>query len=116
MISQRAALRNNPHHRLASLPMPIYLYEYLDSDANPREQVELMQKMSDPPLAVHPDNGRPIQRIVARPSVKGLVDSRGDAMLKDSNLEKMGFTKYVRSEKGTYEKTAGRQGPDLLRP
>jgi hypothetical protein len=33
--------------------------------------------------------------------------------LEDKNLERLGFTKYVKSDKGGYEKTVGK-GPDSL--
>lgn len=95
--------------------MPMYQYEYVLDDGEGGEPFELFQKMAESPLTVHPDDGRPIRRIYTAPNVGGKWSE--SAMQKSSNdnkkLEKLGFTKYVKSGDGTYEKVVG-QGPKQI--
>lgn len=51
--------------------MPIYEYEILDKDGNSTgEFVEIIQKMSEDPLSVDPENGKPIRRVICAPTVR----------------------------------------------
>lgn len=92
--------------------MPIYVYETIGGQ--PPERFEFFQKMSDPPLERHPETGQPIRRIPATPSVrgKGRASQSTKKMLSDSNLERLGFSKYVKTDDGKYERAVGK-GPDL---
>ncbi len=96
--------------------MPHYTYEVILEDDEPGQLFEVLQKMSDPPLTVHPETGQPVRRVISAPfvSTKGLSDG---AMAKkigdDKKLESMGFTKYV-NEGGKLKRTAGK-GPDMLK-
>lgn len=96
--------------------MPIYVYETLPEDG-PIERFEFFQKMSDEPFTHHPETGQPIRRVPASVSVGGKgggASPSSTELPSDSKLEKMGFTKYVKTDTGKYEKTAGKQGPDKL--
>lgn len=67
---------------------------------------DVLQKLHDARLTACPECGAPVERRLSAPhTIMG-----GDHLLKESNLEKNGFTQYKRSGKGHYEKTAGR-GP-----
>ena len=94
--------------------MPFYVYE-LDTDEKSPQRFEFFQKMSDPPLTRHPETGQPIRRIPTVPSVprKGYAAQSTKKMLSDSNLERLGFTKYVKTDDAKYEKAVGK-GPDLI--
>jgi len=56
----------------------------------------------------HPETGVPVRRVFGTPNApRAWTDSQGKAAVSDSNLAAKGFTKYVKSGDGTYEKTAG---------
>src|SRR5215471_6646668 len=95
--------------------MPLYLYELITDDDSPGEQFEVFQSMSEPPLTSHPQTGRPVRRVLCAPAVGGRWSDSAMAksVADDKKLERMGFTKYVKSGDGTYEKRAGK-GPDLI--
>ncbi len=46
--------------------MAVYEYEILGPDGQARGIYEAEQKMSDPPLARHPETGEPLRRILTR--------------------------------------------------
>lgn len=93
--------------------MPIYVYEVIRSGGG-GEVFEVHQSMSDEPLTRHPETGQPVRRIVQPPLIGGKHSStRERNLLSDNNLSKMGFTKYVKSGNGSYEKSAG-SGPSSL--
>ncbi len=94
--------------------MPIYVYELADADSP--ERFEFFQKMSDPPLTEHPETGQPIRRVVTAPHVATKYSPQSTKkLLSDKNLDRLGFTKYVKKDGGGYEKTIGR-GPENLSP
>lgn len=95
--------------------MPFYVYEVVRSDGEPGEQFELMQRVSDPPLTEHPETGEPVQRVIQPPFVGGRWSDSAmhRSVADDRKLDRLGFTKYVKSGDGTYEKRAG-QGPDVI--
>ena len=94
--------------------MPIYEYEAIVDPDEEGQRFEFFQKMTDPPFTEHPVTGVPIRRVVARPNVAGkYYDSSSKQMLSDNNLERQGFTKYVKTGDGSYEKTVGK-GPDNI--
>lgn len=95
--------------------MPLYVYEVVLPDGTGGEAFEVLQGMADAPLSAHPETGEPVRRVFGSPNApRKWTDSHGKAKLSDNNLEKLGFTKYVKSGNGRYEKTAGK-GPSMLR-
>ena len=93
--------------------MPKYVYEVLDEKGNVQERFELIQRMSDPPLTVHPETGQRVRRVFLPPWIAGkTAPMRAErALADDRQIERMGFTKYVKTDHG-YEKTVG-SGPEL---
>ncbi|WP_088252707.1 FmdB family zinc ribbon protein [Fimbriiglobus ruber] len=95
--------------------MPIYIYEVVLPDGTGGEQFETLQRMSEPVLTVHPESGEPVRRVIGVPNApKTWTDSQAKTMTSDRNLDRMGFTKYVRSGNGKYEKKFGK-GPDAIK-
>ena len=95
--------------------MPLYVYEVILPDGGGGAQFEVLQPMSDPPLTEHPETGEPVRRVFGAPNApRAWTDSQGKAKISDSNLAAKGFTKYVKTGSGTYEKAAG-DGPKELR-
>ena len=90
--------------------MPLYVYQVIEADGSEGEIFEIMQKMSEPALEKHPENGKPVQRIFAAPNT---VTKYSADKLSDANLGRLGFTKYKKAGDGHYEKTAG-SGPDTI--
>jgi len=94
--------------------MPLYVYEVVLPDGSGGDQLEVFQKMADESLTTHPETGQPVRRVISEPNApRAWTDSQGKASTSDSNLASKGFTKYVRSGDGTYEKTAGK-GPKKI--
>lgn len=96
--------------------MPIYQYEAILPDGEGGEQFEIFQSMADAPLTQHPETGVPIRRVYTAPAVGGRWSeaAAGQAVKDDRKLERLGFTKYVKSGDGTYDKVVG-QGPDVIK-
>jgi hypothetical protein len=95
--------------------MPLYLYETITDDDSPGEQFEIFQSMADEPLTRHPDSGVAIRRVFCAPAIGGRWSdgAMNRAVADDKKLGSMGFTKYVKSGDGRYEKTVGK-GPDVI--
>lgn len=95
--------------------MPIYVYEVIEEDGRDGEQFEVVQSMNDAPLTTHPESGRPVRRVYTAPAIGGKWSeaAMGRAAHDDKKLERLGFTKYVKSADGKYEKTVG-SGPDMI--
>jgi len=87
--------------------MPLYVYQVVEEDG---EVFEVLQGMSEPALTHHPENGKPVVRLLSAPNT---MRKMAPGNLSDSRLEKLGFTKYKKAGGGKYEKTAG-AGPDLI--
>lgn len=95
--------------------MPMYVYEFVGADGSGGEQFELFQKMSDAPLTVHPETGAAIRRVFVEPNApRAWTDHQAKHAVSDTNLGRKGFTKYVKTGDGTYEKAAG-TGPKKLK-
>jgi hypothetical protein len=95
--------------------MPLYVYEVVLPDGSGGEQFEVFQKMSDDPLTKHPETGKPVRRVFSEPNApRAWTERQGKAAVSDSNLASKGFTKYVKTGDGGYEKTAG-SGPKKLK-
>lgn len=94
--------------------MPLYRYQVVTDDDS-GEIIEIVQAMSDAPLTEHPETGAPIRRIFTTPNApKTWTGQNMKANLSDKNLDRMGFTKYVKSDNGKYEKVVGK-GPSKIR-
>jgi predicted nucleic acid-binding Zn ribbon protein len=92
--------------------MPTYVYETLDKKGNGTGRTfEVFQSMKDPALTRHPETGQPVRRVPQAPGIttRGHGDNKG--VLTNSNLERLGFTKYERKGKGYMERVAGKEGP-----
>jgi predicted nucleic acid-binding Zn ribbon protein len=96
--------------------MPIYVYEVLTKKGAPTgETFELFQAMAADALTKHPRSGEPVRRVIQAPNIAGKwSDIKGKAQLSNSNLERLGFTKYERKGHGYMERTAGTQGPKSI--
>ncbi|MBM4077742.1 MAG: zinc ribbon domain-containing protein [Planctomycetes bacterium] len=94
--------------------MPLYEYAVILPDGSHGPTFEVLAKIGDPPLTVHPETGEPVERIIS--SINGPMPPgdriKGD--ISDKNLERQGFTKYQKTSTGRYEKVVG-DGPDLIR-
>jgi putative FmdB family regulatory protein len=91
--------------------MPFYEYTSInDNDcAYCRDRFTVLQRISDETLTVCAICGGPVKRVISPPHVVS-----GQAhKLKESNIEKSGFTQYKKIGKGVYEKTAGK-GPGVI--
>jgi len=78
--------------------MPIYEYRHTDKIGDTCEETfEVFQKMSDDPLTECPICGEPVEKILSRTA--GGVDK-----LAPSRLKELGFSKWVKRDKGTYER------------
>jgi hypothetical protein len=92
--------------------MPTYVYEVITDDDSQGEIFEVVQSMKDAPLDAHPETGEPVRRIIQPPMIGGAHSEASEKnTLSDNNLDRLGFTKYVKSDNG-YDKVAG-TGPDL---
>jgi hypothetical protein len=93
--------------------MPIYEYEYIEGEGPEGEKIiEIFQNIHDEPLTKCPFTGNPIRRIMSVPSDK----TKSEKLPNNKRLGELGFSKYERKGKGYYERTAGSQGPETLRP
>jgi hypothetical protein len=91
--------------------MALYVYQVIEADGSEGEVFEVLQSMSDTPLAVHPDNGKPVRRLLSAPNT---ITRFAAGNLSPSRLGSLGFTQYKKAGDGRYEKTAG-SGPDLIK-
>jgi predicted nucleic acid-binding Zn ribbon protein len=95
--------------------MPLYQYEFINPDGSSGEQFEHFQSMAEEPLTSHPQTGQPIRRVLCAPAIGGKWSdsAMSRSVADDKKLDRLGFTKYVKSGDGTYEKRAGK-GPDVI--
>lgn len=96
--------------------MPVYVYETIPvGGASPR-CFEVSQRMSDPELIEHPETGEPVRRIIMAPALAlKHSSSRQRDVLSHANLSRHGFSRYQKTGQGTYERTAGKDGPSHIR-
>jgi len=96
--------------------MPTYVYGVIlsEDDDTVGETFEVEQSIKDAPLTHHPVTGQPIRRVMCAPFVAGMWSPmKMKRSVSDKNLEKKGFTKYVKNRDGQYERRTGK-GPDVL--
>jgi len=91
--------------------MPMYVYQVIEDDGSEGEIFEVLQRMSDPTLAVHPESGKPVRKLLSAPHA---VTQYTPGSLSNDRLSKLGFTKYEKAGGGYYEKKAG-DGPDVIK-
>jgi hypothetical protein len=101
--------------------MPVYLYCEILDDGSDGEPFEIVQSMSDPPLATHPETGRKVRQIFCPPNIPLRYTAQAQkTSLSNERLEKLGFTKYQKDKlTGGYNKVAGsdpRAPAHLIRP
>ncbi len=91
--------------------MPFYEYASQEPPGcdHCRQAFTVLQRLSDDPLSHCPACGAAVRRLISSPSVVAGQAHR----LKESNIEKAGFTQYRKIGKGVYEKTAGK-GPGVI--
>ena len=96
--------------------MPTYVYEVFEDGEPTGERFEVVQSMSDDPLVKHPESGKSVQRVILPPNIGGKYSdgSMHRSMDNDGKLDKLGFTKYVKSGDGTYKKAFG-SGPKNIK-
>jgi predicted nucleic acid-binding Zn ribbon protein len=90
--------------------MPLYVYQVIEPDGSEGEIFEVLQGMKEEPLTVHPENGKPVRKLLAAPNA---VTKFSSGTLSDANLARHGFTRYQKAGGGAYEKSAG-SGPDVI--
>ncbi|GAB4192103.1 MAG: hypothetical protein Tsb002_21500 [Wenzhouxiangellaceae bacterium] len=90
--------------------MPIYEYQPQGADSCEvcANGFELLERLSDEPLAHCLACKNPVRRVISAPRLNS-----SNADLNPDNLGKKGFTQYRRIGKGQYEKTAGK-GPQFI--
>ncbi len=95
--------------------MPTYVYEVVLKDGTGGDRFEVFQPMSDEALRGHPESGLPVRRVIQTPAIAGKYAPMNTerALKDDSKLERLGFTKYVKSDDGKYEKVLGK-GPSQI--
>ena len=90
--------------------MPIYEYAAVDVGCKHcKTRFDVLQKMNDAPIAICPQCGGAVVRVISVPSVA----AGGSHLLKEEHFSKRGFTQYKRAGNGVYEKTAGK-GPKFI--
>lgn len=96
--------------------MPTYVYEYLDEDGQGTgECFELVESIKDEALTEH--EGRPVHRVPQAPIIAGKwSDMKSKSALSNSNLERLGFTKYQKNSDGGLSRVAGDEGPKTVSP
>ena len=95
--------------------MPVYVYEVIQPDGTPGARFECKQRMTDEALSKHPETGEPVRRVIQPIAIggSGTEGVMNRKMKDDKRLGELGFTKYVKSGDGVYEKRAGK-GPRVI--
>lgn len=94
--------------------MPIYEYQATTERSCPAcaDRFEVFQSFSESALEACPECGAPVERVFSAPTIHGA--GRSGEVLSNKSLAEKGFTKYVKSGDGYYEKAAGK-GPDVIK-
>jgi putative FmdB family regulatory protein len=93
------------------------LYEYTATSQATHCEIcqsgfEVLQKISEAPLTQCPNCGSPVEKQISRVAI---TRENKKPSLSKQNLEKNGFIRYEKSKTGEYVKTAGKEGPDVLK-
>ena len=86
--------------------MPIYEYRHTNGFEEPcnKDILEVFQTMSAPELSICPQCGKPIQKMISMPARH---QQHLNNTLNEKNIAEKGFSKYVKTEDGKYEKATG---------
>jgi len=106
-LSQIESDRGHAHNR--DMPFYEYVKESEDGCKHCSQPFTLLQRLSDPALTHCPECGQAVRKLISPPNVVAGQAHR----LKESNIEKAGFTQYRKAGDGVYEKTAGK-GPGVI--
>lgn len=89
--------------------MPVYEYQVTEGEGceKCRQPFQWLQALSDQPLAVCPDCGTAVSRVVSRASFRIGLDASPD------KAAQKGFTTFKKAGRGTWEKVAG-PGVDVI--
>ncbi|MCA1779659.1 MAG: zinc ribbon domain-containing protein [Xanthomonadaceae bacterium] len=92
--------------------MPFYEYicDRSTGCAHCRDGFTVLQRLNDETLPCCPNCDEPVRRVISPPHV---VSGKAH-QLRESSIEKAGFTQYKKVGKGVYEKTAGK-GPGIIK-
>lgn len=82
--------------------MPVYEYQHIGDPCELGQRFEISQSIDDEPLALCPQCGRPVKKLI---SLVGVSVSKSNSELRD-----LGFTKLVRRDDGVYENVTARNG------
>jgi predicted nucleic acid-binding Zn ribbon protein len=93
--------------------MPLYEYVVINEDGSHGEVFEVLQRIGESPLEKHPESGMPVERLISAASVPRPSGTMIKGDISNRNLEKLGFTKYQKTETGKYEKVLG-DGPNMI--
>ncbi len=95
--------------------MPTYVYEIVGDSPSAGQTFEVLQSIKDEALQRHPQTGEPVRRVIQPPYIPGMSSDHAARRTANDNkrLGELGFTKYVKSGDGTYEKAAGK-GPNVI--
>lgn len=91
--------------------MPLYVYQVIEADGSEGAVFEVLQSMSEATLTTHPENGKPVKKLLSAPNT---ITKYAAGNLSPSRLGSLGFTQYKKAGDGHYEKTTG-SGPDLIK-
>jgi putative FmdB family regulatory protein len=91
--------------------MPINVFKASGEQSCPhcRNGFERLQKLDAAPLTRCPECAAPVRKQISAPNIASSGPS-----LREDNLERHGFTRYRKLDKGVYEKTAGK-GPPFIK-
>lgn len=97
--------------------MPLYTYQIINPDGTEGETFDIIQPMSASPLTFHPELGLPVKRVYHAPLLSTRYGPKTTAAKLDTkNVDKAGFTKYVRDKStNTYHRVAGKEGPSTFK-
>ena len=87
------------------------LYDYAPASGNCAKchgRFEVFQRIRDAKLTHCPTCKQPVERLVSAAALGGKYS------VSDSRIKQLGLTKYKKSGKGVYERTAGSGGPKVI--
>ena len=92
--------------------MPMYEYApHSDGCEHCSGGFEVLQSMGADALTECPECDGPCHRVISAFA----VNKSARDIMSPKNLEQKGFTQYTKAGNGYYEKTAGKEGPDVIR-
>jgi putative FmdB family regulatory protein len=87
--------------------MPLYDYAPTSGSCERcRGRFEVEQRMTDAKLTHCPECKEPVERLIGAAAINA-----GKVSVSDKRVGELGFTKYVKTGDGSYERAAGSGGP-----